>query len=175
MQKFFTHPIFSWFKPPPDPYRRYVYDIKNREYWLEWQGLSQLYLWRQRRLVGQVDLVWEEDGAVRLEWVEVFLKSAREQGLGRAMLQEASRVMKARKAKTVWGVIPKSNVRAEGYLVLWFRRQGFTVFRLKNRLYVEKSFREDVPSLIAKKAGLPMRDRKLVEEKKYKVPYPEGW
>jgi L-amino acid N-acyltransferase YncA len=126
--------LHRWFNFPPSPNCPFITDGRGEKYWIGWEDTNCLYVSYRGKLIGKVDLVFEEHGVVTLADIRIsppsrFIPNLRKRGLGKAMLQEAIRYAKTQGAWLMHGRIQAQrdeNVTQE-YLVEWYQRQGFEV------------------------------------------------
>lgn len=131
------HRLFNW---PPKSHALYIADNHGKKFWIHWNSSDCLSISYRGWPVGRVCLDFRKDGEVILADIIIYVNlphgyNFRNHGLGKAMIQEAIRYAKERRAKFIWGWIEPDEYVTEEYLAEWYRRQGFQV--LSGSIYYE--------------------------------------
>ena len=131
-----------WFNYPPSPNAPFITDKKGEKFWLFWNELDCLHIWYRGRPMGRVNLDFREAGEVVLADIIIFPRRSkgqlRHRGLGKAMLAEAIRYAREHGSKIMWGWITPDETTTVKFLVEWYKRQGFEVFKKEETYFIEK-------------------------------------
>jgi GNAT superfamily N-acetyltransferase len=121
-----------WFNLPSHLNAPFITDKLGNKFWIAWdeyETSSRLDICYRGKLVGYVNLLWDEK---RKNWItlsDIFISNLRlrNRGLGKAMLQEAIAWAKKKGAICMWGVIQPEEEDTVDHLIHFYKKQGFVI------------------------------------------------
>jgi GNAT superfamily N-acetyltransferase len=122
--------LHRWFNAAPSPAWHPLTDKRGTKYWFCWDDeFYNAHILRFGKPIGQIFLLWQDDGVVELADIVIWPLEHRQHGLGKALMNEIVALARQRGAKAIVGRIvarQEAQITFE-YLRKWYQRQGFEV------------------------------------------------
>jgi GNAT superfamily N-acetyltransferase len=135
--KLFQH----WFNCSPAPNLECVTDKNGEKYWTTWitsyESGVKLHVIYYGNWIGTIDSIWADKGELILADNVIFDRYSylRGRGVGKAMMRSFIEYAIKHNVLNIEGFIQPHDGSTREYLIEWYKRQGFNVYKTKNGTY----------------------------------------